>query len=315
MDEKSNRLVSVIVVTAGVKDYIFSCLDSLRKQNYPATEVIIIDNFLNPVLGSRILSGYSFARIYPGKRSLSYCDSLNKGIGLAKGDFILCLNDDVVLSGGFITEAIKGFDIGEKIGMVSGKVLRLDGKLIDSTGLYLSLWRTAKERGYGCKDTGQFDKPGYIFGVTGAVAFYRRKMLEEVKIKDEYFDSDFGFFYEDLDIGWRANNSGWKGYYMPSAIAYHARGGTARAGNNGTGKKYARIYLSEELHFKLIKNRYFTIIKNENIVNFIIHLPFIIIYDLSILTLILLFRIKVLKIFFFEPIGLTRAFKKRRGWR
>ncbi len=315
MDEKSNRLISVIVVTAGVKDYIFSCLDSLRKQNYPATEVIIIDNSLNPVLGSRILSGYSFARIYPGKRSLSYCDSLNKGIGLAKGDLILCLNDDVVLSGGFITEAIKGFDIGEKIGMVSGKVLRLDGKLIDSAGLYLSLWRTAKERGYGCLDKDQFDTPGYIFGVTGAVAFYRRKMLEEIKIKDEYFDSDFGFFYEDLDIAWRGRNCGWKGYYVPSAIAYHARGATARQERAGLNKKYARMYLSDELHARLIKNRHLAIIKNENIVNLLIYFPFIIIYDISVLILILLFRIKALKGFFFEPIGLTRAFKKRIGWR
>jgi len=44
-------------------------------------------------------------------------------------------------------------------------------KIIDSTGLFLTPWRTAKERGYGDKDRGQFGKEGYIFGVNGAVAF------------------------------------------------------------------------------------------------------------------------------------------------
>lgn len=311
MDEKSNRIISVIVVTAGVKDYIFSCLDSLSKQNYPANEVIVIDNSFNPDLNQRILSSLPLVRIFSGPKKLSYCESLNKGIGLARGDFILCLNDDVILSDGFIQRSIAGFDICESIGMVSAKVLRLDTKTIDSAGLYLSLWRTAKERGYGCLDKGQFETPGYIFGVTGAVAFYRRKMLEEIKIKDEYFDPDFGFFYEDLDIAWRANNFGWKGYYVPSAIAYHARGGTARQERGGVNKKYARLYINDELYFDLIKNRYLAIIKNESLMGFFIHSPFILVHDIISWFFTLLFHSILIKQLFIRPIPLKSAFYKR----
>ena len=108
--------------------------------------------------------------------------------------------------------------------MVSAKVLRADGKTIDSTGLFLSVWRTAGERGHGLIDTGRFEREEYIFGVNGAVAFYRRQMLEEIKIGQEYFDPDFHIFYEDLDMAWRAQRAGWRGYYIPQAIAYHARG-------------------------------------------------------------------------------------------
>jgi GT2 family glycosyltransferase len=94
----------------------------------------------------------------------------------------------------FIEIVLRGFRIDKRIGMVSGRILRPDGKIIDSTGLFLSPWRTFKERGYGIKDRGQFEKEGYIFGVNGAVVFYHRDMLEEIKVNSEYFDSDFRFF-------------------------------------------------------------------------------------------------------------------------
>ncbi|MBU2258247.1 MAG: glycosyltransferase, partial [Candidatus Omnitrophica bacterium] len=282
------------------------------KQNYPEIEVIVIDNSRAPVLGSRILSEYPFVRLYLSPISLSYCESLNVGIGSAKGEFILCLNDDVVLTKEFIGQAIRGFDISKRIGMVSGKILRFDGKLIDSTGLYLSIWRTAKERGYDSLDIGRFDKPGYIFGVTGAVAFYRRKMLEDIKTLGEYFDTDFGFFYEDLDIAWRANNAGWKGYYIPQAIAYHARGGTARRERGGVNRKYARLYLNDGLYFDLIKNRYLTIVKNESLPGLLIYFPFIIAYSVFSWFFTFLFRPVLSVRLLLRPIQLRAAFKKRR---
>ena len=258
MNEMSTKLVSVIVVSARQHNYLEACLESIQKQTYPHIELIVIDTYLE---------------------NLSYCQSLNRGIKESKGDFILCLNDDVSLKENFAEEAIKGFEISDKIGMVSGKILRMDGKTLDSTGLFLSIFRTAKERGYGCKDQGQFERPGYIFGVTGAVAFYRKDMLEQIKLGNEYFDEGFGFFYEDLDIAWRAQNYGWKGYYLPQAIAYHVRGASLRQ-TRGINKKFARNYISQDLLWRLIKNRYLTIKKNDNLLDFLLHLPFILIYDI-----------------------------------
>jgi len=254
----SNTLVSIIIVSAGKKDYLEPLLESIKRQAYKAQEVITIDN---------------------KDRKLSFCDCLNKGIAMSRADFILCLNDDVILDEKFIERAIEAFYIDEKIGLVSGKILRFDKTTIDSTGLFLSVWRTAKERGYGVKDIGQFEKGGYVFGVTGAVALYRRNMLEEIKQNNEYFDSRFRFFYEDLDVAWRAHKLGWKGYYMPGALAYHIRGGTARQ-PAGIGKRFARRYINRELHLCLIKNRYRTIAKNETVFGLLLHLPFILLYDI-----------------------------------
>ena len=311
MLEMSNRLVSIIIVTTGVRDYLWSCLDSIRKQTYPYLEIIVIDNSLNPNFSRKISEQYPAIKLYSSPRNLFYCEALNIGIKMSRGDFILCLNDDVILDKKFIEEAIRGFFVDSKIGMVNGKVLRSSGKTLDSAGLFLTAWRTAKERGYGLKDTGQFEKEEYIFGANGAVAFYRRKMLEDIKINSDYFDTDYHIFYEDLDIAWRARNLGWKAYYVPQAIAYHTRGGTVRK-DLGIDKPYARKYLSNDLHLDLIKNRYLTLIKNESGLSFLLHLPFLLSYDILVWIYILFFRPRLIKEFLLNLKYLKSAFKKRR---
>jgi GT2 family glycosyltransferase len=288
--------VSVIIVTIRAKDYLKSCLDSLFIQSSPASEIIVIDNSFKPDFSQEINQLYPAVKFFKGSENLFFSGGMNRGIKLSKGEFILCLNDDIVLEKNFIQEALKGFMIKKNIGMVSGKLLRGDKETLDSTGLFLSIWRTAKERGYGQPDIGQFEKNGFIFGVSGAAAFYRRQMLEEIKKRGDYFDSRFKMFYEDLDLCWRANKNGWRGYYIPRAVAYHVRGGSWRP-DFGIDKVIGRRYLNDQWHYRLIKNRYLTILKNERILNFILHFIPILIHDICAWGYVLFFHPKVLKIF------------------
>lgn len=273
----NDALVSIIVVSCGAKGYLKDCLDSIKAQTYPQLETIVIENSLS--------------------ENLFYCASLNKGIKSSRGEFLLCLNDDVVLDKDFISQAIKGFSLDKRIGSVSGKILRKDKTTLDSTGLFLSIWSTATERGYGKLDRGQFDKAGFIFGVNGAVAFYRRQMLEDIKEGSHYFDPRFRMFYEDLDVAWRAKRRGWKAYYLPSALAFHARGASFRP-SSAQGKPIARRYLNDELLCDLIKNRYLTVLKNERLFGLALRFIPMVLYDICAWGYVLLFRPKAIKIFF-----------------
>ncbi|MFA5276189.1 MAG: glycosyltransferase [Candidatus Omnitrophota bacterium] len=287
-------LVSVVVVTNGVKEYWQACLEALTRQIYNAIELILVDNSLHPGLSLEVKSKYPHVAYYSETRNLFYASGMNKGISLSSGEFLLCMNDDVVLTPDFISRAIEGFEAGPKVGMVSGKILRSTGNIIDSTGLSLSIFRTATERGYNTIDKGQFNKQDYIFGVGGAAAFYRRAALEDIKEADEYFDADFRIFYEDLDLAWRLQRQGWEGVYIPGAVAYHTRGATVRRGK-GLNKRFARRYLSDELHWDLVKNRYLAMAKNETLAGFFLHLPFILVYDFFTWGVILFTRPKIFR--------------------
>jgi len=293
MKAESNKIVSVIVVTCGKAALLKNCLDSLKAQTFSGLELIVIDNSTDVEFAKSIRSSYPSVEIHSNPKNLFYCQALNQGINASSARFLLCLNDDVVLDKDYIREAIKGFK-HPKVGLVSGKIMRSDKKTIDSTGLSLSLYRTAKERGYGLKDTRQFQKEEYIFGVNGAVAFYRRQMLEDTKQGDEYFDSGLRIFYEDLDIAWRSQRAGWRGFYTPSAVAFHIRGGSVRS-EGGINKAYARRFLSDELNLLLIINRYTVMRKNESLIDFLLHLPFILLFELFSWSYILFTRPKLIK--------------------
>ncbi|MFH0984790.1 MAG: glycosyltransferase family 2 protein [Candidatus Omnitrophota bacterium] len=303
-----NPSVSVIVPTRGRNDFFVACLESLRRQTCPPAEVILVNNAMDATVEPKAREAYPSVKIVIPEKNLYYGESLNRGIALSQGELVLCLNDDATLADDFISKALNGFAVSETVGMVSGKILRPDHRTLDTTGLFLSVSRTARERGYGCLDRGQFEKEGFIFGVGGAVAFYRRKMLEEIKEGASFFDPAFRMFYEDLDLSWRAHHRGWKAYYVPTAVACHVRGGSVRR-ESGQGKPLARRYLSDEFYMDLIQNRYRTIVKNESILGFCLHLIPMLFYDIFAWCHVLFFRPRVIGIFFSRLARLSKSEK------
>ena len=83
-------------------------------------------------------------------------------------------------------------------------------KTLDSTGIYFTPSLRHFDRGSGEPDRGAYEHFQYVFGVTGAVALYRRAMIEDVSICGEFFDNDFFAYREDADLAWRAQLLGWK---------------------------------------------------------------------------------------------------------
>ena len=104
----SNTLVSIVMVTRGLKNYLRSGLEAVLKQTCSSYEIIVIDNSLEPDFGRGIEKDYPGVKLYPSAENLFYCQALNRGIALSSGEFILCLNDDVVLDKDFLGEALRG---------------------------------------------------------------------------------------------------------------------------------------------------------------------------------------------------------------
>jgi GT2 family glycosyltransferase len=79
------------------------------------------------------------------------------------------------------------------------------------------------DRGSGEIDIGLYNEREYVFGASGAAAFYRREMLEDIREGSEYFDESFFAYREDVDLAWRSQWRGWRCLYLPEAKGYHAR--------------------------------------------------------------------------------------------
>ncbi|MBL7197173.1 MAG: glycosyltransferase, partial [Candidatus Omnitrophica bacterium] len=265
-----SNLVSAVIVSCNKKDLLSELLLSLKRQSYKQVEKIVVLNNFPKEEVEDLRQGFPDAIFIPNKENLFYCKAQNQGIRVAKGEFILCLNDDLIVEVDFIEEMVRAAKKDERIGMVSGCIMRQNKETVDTAGLFLARSRKPLERGYGQKREGRYKVAEYIFGAGGVAPLYRRRMLEEIKMGSEYFDEDYDIFYEDLDIAWRARNCNWKGYYTPQALAYHIRGATVKRLELKFPflRNYSFVYLPRELKLRLLKNRYMTIIKNDNLRSF-----------------------------------------------
>nr|MBU1328195.1 glycosyltransferase family 2 protein [Candidatus Omnitrophota bacterium] len=296
-------MISIIIVNYNRKYLLKDCIDSIKAQSFRDIEIIVVDNGSSDGSIDTASAYYPEVKLLQNTENLFFCKANNQGVKETKGDFILCLNSDCVLDKDYLKEALSSFDLDEKIGMVSGKILRTDKKTIDSAGLFVARNRKPLERGYGKHDKGQYERPEYIFGVSGSCMLMKKIMMDDIKDKNGYFDETFEIYYEDLDLCWRAQKKGWKAYYNPKAIAYHERGATAivhpvqrsessTATHGFRGYEFRRI--SEELRKKYIRNRYKCIKKNDSMAGYLINLPFILSYEIKIysyLVLDLVFRL------------------------
>lgn len=266
------ELVSVITVNWNGKKWLKDFIDSVLAQTYSDIEIIAVDN--NSTDGSKeiIRENYPQVLLIENTTNQGYSKAVNSGINIAKGEFILPLNTDVVLKPNFIEEMVKAAKKDPAVGSVSGKLWRVkesteEQKVIDSVGHVMYKNRLAFNLGESELDEGQFDDYQYIFGVSGAAPLYKRKMLEDIQIDGEFYDESFFAFWEDIDLDWRAKLRGWKSIYTPHALAYHFRGGI----------RFPRPKLIEWNNYR---NRYFTMIKNDDWLNLLVNLPQVVFTDL-----------------------------------
>ena len=274
---------SIVAVVYNGVPFLEPLLNSLAAQTLPPDELIVVDNLSTD--GSReLLPGLLTSLPFPTRLlfenvNRGYCGAANRGLRQAPGEFVLLLNQDTRLDKEFCREALKGFTGTSRVGMVSGRILRFDETTVDSLGQYLSRSLYPKERGYNTPWRSIQEEEREIFSVCGAVAFYRRAMLQEVAFQGEYLDEDFFMFFDDIDLGWRAQRRGWKARYVPEAIAFHSRSGTL-----SPGKKVGLFFRRPlELRYHLVKNRYLTLLKNASWREVIKALPFLLLRDLPLL--------------------------------
>ncbi|MDQ6759649.1 MAG: glycosyltransferase family 2 protein [Acidobacteriota bacterium] len=255
----SNERVSVTIVTFNSGRFIKRCLESVLAQKYPYTEIIVIDNASNDGTIDILEPFEDRCRIVYNSENIGFAAAQNQAIHMGTGDWVLTLNPDVLLLPNFIQSLVEAGQIDPKIGTVCGKLLAIlatfdlpDKPLVDSTGIYFTPMMRHLDRGSQEIDNGHYLNYEYVFGATAAAALYRREMIEDASIDDEFFDPDFFVYREDADVAWRSQLLGWRCIYTPHARGYHVR--NVLPGN--------RRALPSVINMHSVKNRFLMRIKN-----------------------------------------------------
>lgn len=246
-------MVSVLLVTWNSARFLESCCASIERQEYTPLDVVVVDNASSDGTRELLRAREPQWTILYNDRNVGFAAGINQAMRSARGEWLLCLNPDVMLSPDFITALVDAGKTQPAAGALCGKLLRWDpGKdqprtsILDSTGIYFTRNMRHLDRGAEEADRGQYDRTQWVFGATGAAAMYRREFVDAASVEGQFFDEDFFAYREDADLAWRGQLMGWKCQYVPQAIAWHVRRVTPERREN----------LPLEINWHSVKNRF-----------------------------------------------------------
>jgi GT2 family glycosyltransferase len=212
-------LVSVIVLTYNNWHHTEACLASLcADSDYPALEIIVVDNASTDETGERLVRLQrrdERVRVVLNDSNLGFAAGNNVGLRLARGEFVILLNNDTVVTRGWVRDLIRPLQRDPQIGMT--------GPLTNSIGNEQKVKPGYKDLRDMPTWARQFVRRRLRRTVeSGNIAFFcvamRRSLIDEVGLLDEAYGIGF---YEDDDYCRRVKQAGYRMVIVDDVFVHH----------------------------------------------------------------------------------------------
>ena len=209
--------VSIIIANYNGRDLLQKCLESLSNVNYKNLEIIIVDNNSTDDSVEFVTKNHPSIILVKLDKNKGFAEPNNIGAKIAKGQFLLFLNNDTVVTENFISEMINAIITDKKIAICQSLLLKPNGD-IDSSGDFLD------DLGIVYNSKTKIDHIREISSARGASMLIRANIFEKL----HGFDEKFFVSFEDVDLCWRAWILGYRTLMIPTSIVYHLAGSTIK---------------------------------------------------------------------------------------
>ena len=213
------KTVAIVIPSLHRPDLTVRCIDSIQRQTLPAElwKIVVVENEARP---DKILPDplpRNTIRIeLPANEGTT--NSINRGMAAVPSPYVLLLNNDVELAPDYLERLLHTLEADEQLGFATGKLLRAsDHSHLDGAGDAMLLAGASYRLGHLDRDDGHFDQQMPLLSACGAAVLYRSKAF----LLSGALDADFFAYLDDLDLAFRVNLIGYRGTYLPEAVAYH----------------------------------------------------------------------------------------------
>ncbi len=217
-----------------------ACVESLEQATYPNLQIVIVDNGSTDGSAAKISKYQDRHRILPLPANGGYAKGNNAGIRYSLGhgaDFILLLNNDVVVDRGFLEPLVMAARKDAHTGIVTGKAYLDDTRSRRyTTGGYFRRWRC----NIAPLPDHEADRQHTVTALSGCFLLIRREVFETVGLLNE----EFFLYFEDLEFTRRAGRR-YSMRYIPESVIRH------RSGAGVGWSSYSPTYL-----FHATRNRF-----------------------------------------------------------
>lgn len=256
---------AVVVVGTNEKKWLFNCFDSLSQSNYPALQIIYVDNNSDDGSVDYLRSSFPNILIIRNSENKGFAGANNVGMKYAvglKSKYIFLVNPDTISQPDLISKLVRFMEMHPKFGIIGPLQSNYNDfdKLNDWSNHALKNqdksvfhhWNSWKPN----ISTEGEDKITDILEhayVQGAAFFLRAEILDKIG----YFEEIFHTFYEEVDL---CRKTRWIGYRVALLLdvkIQHFGGGDSKNSDyrnyHYTRNKY--IYLltdPEYTHFEIL---------------------------------------------------------------
>jgi len=236
---------SVVVVTYDHAETLPAFFTAVESLDPAPQDVVLVDNASADESTTIAADRASHLKIHilEEDSNTGFAAAANRGIAATQTPWVLLLNPDCAPSSDFVArlfEGVANLRGPQNIGAITGKLLRASGPqlapepVLDAAGMEVRSSGRHFDRGAGKSDDGDYDRPCWVFGGTGAATLFRRDALNDVAYPNgDILAATFFAYREDAELAWRLQWRGWRCLFVPTAIAAHRRGFRPEEGRRG----------------------------------------------------------------------------------
>ncbi len=213
--------VSIVIPVYGQHVMTYTCLKSIHETCADESiEIIVIDD-CSPEPAAAALAPITGITVVRNDVNLGFLKNCNKAAAMARGEFVLILNNDIIVTPGWLKAMLDVWSERDDVGMVGAKLIYPDGRLQEAGGI---VWRDGSAWNWGRnQDAG---KPAYNYlrevdYASGACLLLKREFWNQLGGFDERYAPAY---YEDTDLAFRVREAGKRVFYQPRAVVVHFEG-------------------------------------------------------------------------------------------
>ena len=253
-NSNSYPLISVVTVNYNHSSDTIEFLESIYNSSYKNLEVIVIDNGSEPGDAELIKNKFKDIALYRVEKNIGFAPANNIGIRNSTGEYILSINNDMVVDKDFLFPLLKVLQENPSIGMVTPKIYFYDEpRNIQSVGYTEMNPFTLRNKSIGFNevDRGQYNNDQITAYAHGGACMVSSELVKDVGLMSELFF----LYYEDIDWCRRIRYAGYQICYVHNSLVYHKDSVTT--GANSPYKTYyinrgRLIYLRRHIKFPLL---------------------------------------------------------------
>ncbi len=223
VDDGMTPKVSIVMPLYNKADYTEACLKGLEKTrgNVPF-EVILVDNGSTDGTGALLdgVSGKAGYRVILNGENLGFSRGNNMGAHVARGAYVLFLNNDTVPHSGWLDAMVAELDNDSTVGIVGAKLLYPDTGKIQHAGLEIINGAPDHVHRHADPDAPEVNVARDLDMVTGACLLIRKDLFDQLGGFDEAYVNGV----EDVDLCLRVRDLGYGVRYTPKAVVDHYEG-------------------------------------------------------------------------------------------